>query len=30
MPNKYLTAEPVENLSETEFKIFEMPFAVPT
>lgn len=30
MPNKYLTAEPVENLSQSQFKTSDVFFLVPT
>lgn len=30
MPNKYLTAEPIENLSETSFKTCDIPAVFPT
>lgn len=30
MPNKYLTAEPIENLSETSFKTSDVPATFPT
>lgn len=30
MPNKYLTAEPVENLSQSQFKTYDVSFSVPT
>ncbi len=30
MPNKYLNAEPVENLSQNQFKTADIPFSVPT
>lgn len=30
MPNKYLTAEPIENLSETSFKTCDIPATFPT
>lgn len=30
MPNKYLTAEPIENLTETEFKTSDIPASFPT
>ena len=30
MPNKYLTAEPIENLTETSFKTCDIPATFPT
>jgi len=30
MPNKYLTAEPIENLSESAFKTSDIPASFPT